>query len=41
MIQICKIEIDDQNIKNINLFTLRKEISIVDQNITLFDIHFQ
>ena len=32
-----QIEIDDQNIKNINLFTLRKEISIVDQNITLFD----
>ena len=32
-----QIEIDDQNIKNINLFSLRKEISIVDQNITLFD----
>ena len=32
-----KIEIDDQNIKNINLSSLRKEISIVDQNITLFD----
>ncbi len=31
------IEIDGQNIKNINLFSLRKEISIVDQNVTLFD----
>ena len=32
-----EIEIDNQNIKNINLSSLRKEISIVDQNITLFD----
>jgi len=32
-----EIEIDDQNIKKINLSSLRKEISIVDQNITLFD----
>ncbi len=31
------IEIDGQNIKDVNLFTLRKEISIVDQNVTLFD----
>ncbi len=31
------IEIDGQNIKNVNLFSLRKEISIVDQNVTLFD----
>ena len=31
------INIDNQNIKNINLFSLRKEISIVDQNVTLFD----
>ena len=31
------IEIDGQNIKGVNLFSLRKEISIVDQNITLFD----
>jgi len=32
-----EIEIDGQNIKKINLYSLRKEISIVDQNITLFD----
>ena len=32
-----KLEIDGQNIKEINLFSLRKEISIVDQNVTLFD----
>ena len=32
-----EIEIDGQNIKKINLSSLRKEISIVDQNITLFD----
>ena len=32
-----KILIDDQQIKKINLSSLRKEISIVDQNITLFD----
>ena len=32
-----KLEIDGQNIKEVNLFTLRKEISIVDQNVTLFD----
>ena len=31
------LEIDGQNIKDINLFSLRKEISIVDQNVTLFD----
>ena len=31
------IEIDGQNIKEVNLFSLRKEISIVDQNVTLFD----
>jgi len=31
------IEIDGQNIKDVNLFSLRKEISIVDQNVTLFD----
>ena len=31
------LEIDGQNIKDVNLFSLRKEISIVDQNITLFD----
>ena len=31
------LEIDDQNIKTVNLFSLRKEISIVDQNVTLFD----
>ena len=24
-------------LKNVNLFSLRKEISIVDQNVTLFD----
>ncbi len=32
-----EILIDNQNIKNVNLKSLRKEISIVDQNITLFD----
>jgi len=32
-----KISIDNQQIKKINLSSLRKEISIVDQNITLFD----
>ena len=32
-----EILIDSQNIKNLNLSSLRKEISIVDQNITLFD----
>tara|TARA_B100000886_G_scaffold314298_1_gene251496 strand:- start:317 stop:2059 length:1743 start_codon:yes stop_codon:yes gene_type:complete len=32
-----EIEIDNQNIKDLNLKSLRKEISIVDQNITLFD----
>ena len=32
-----EIQIDGQNIKNVNLSSLRKEISIVDQNITLFD----
>jgi subfamily B ATP-binding cassette protein MsbA len=31
------LEIDGQNIKDVNLFSLRKEISIVDQNVTLFD----
>ena len=31
------IEIDDQDISKINLNSLRKEISIVDQNVTLFD----
>ncbi len=31
------LEIDGQDIKNVNLFSLRKEISIVDQNVTLFD----
>ena len=31
------LEIDGQNIKDLNLFSLRKEISIVDQNVTLFD----
>ena len=31
------IEIDGQNIRDVNLFSLRKEISIVDQNVTLFD----
>ncbi len=35
--QSGEIEIDGQNIKNVNLSSLRKEISIVDQNITLFD----
>ncbi len=32
-----RLEIDGQNIKEVNLYSLRKEISIVDQNITLFD----
>ncbi len=32
-----KIEIDNQDIKKINLYSLRKQISIVDQNTTLFD----
>jgi len=32
-----EISIDNQNIKNVNLSSLRKQISIVDQNITLFD----
>ncbi len=32
-----EIEIDNQKIKDLNLKSLRKEISIVDQNITLFD----
>jgi len=32
-----EILIDSQKIKNLNLSSLRKEISIVDQNITLFD----
>ncbi len=31
------LEIDGQNIKDVNLFSLRREISIVDQNVTLFD----
>ncbi len=31
------LEIDGQNVKEVNLFSLRKEISIVDQNVTLFD----
>ncbi len=31
------LKVDGQNIKEINLNSLRKEISIVDQNITLFD----
>ena len=31
------IEIDGQEISKINLNSLRKEISIVDQNVTLFD----
>ena len=31
------VKIDDQNIREVNLFSLRKEISIVDQNVTLFD----
>ena len=31
------IQIDEQDISKINLNSLRKEISIVDQNITLFD----
>ena len=32
-----KVEVDGQNIKEIKLSSLRKEISIVDQNTTLFD----
>ena len=32
-----KITIDEQDISEINLSSLRKEISIVDQNTTLFD----
>ncbi len=31
------IKIDGQNLNEISLYSLRKEISIVDQNITLFD----
>ena len=31
------ITIDKQNISEVNLESLRKEISIVDQNTTLFD----
>ena len=31
------LEIDGQNIKEVKLHSLRKEISIVDQNVTLFD----
>ena len=31
------IKIDEQDISKINLNSLRKEISIVDQNVTLFD----
>ena len=31
------LKVDGQNIKEINLNSLRKEISIVDQNVTLFD----
>ncbi len=31
------LEIDGQNIRDVNLFSLRREISIVDQNVTLFD----
>ena len=32
-----KVELDGQNIKEVKLSSLRKEISIVDQNTTLFD----
>jgi len=32
-----KVEVDGQNIKGVKLSSLRKEISIVDQNTTLFD----
>ena len=32
-----KVLFDGQNIKNLNLKSIRKEISIVDQNTTLFD----
>ena len=31
------VQIDNQNINEINLASLRKQISIVDQNTTLFD----
>ncbi len=31
------LEIDGQCVSDVNLFSLRKEISIVDQNVTLFD----
>ena len=31
------LEIDGQNVKEVNLYSLRREISIVDQNVTLFD----
>ena len=31
------LEIDGQNVIDVNLFSIRKEISIVDQNVTLFD----
>ena len=34
---VGEISIDKQNIRNVNLSSLRKEISIVDQNTTLFD----
>ena len=32
-----KIEIDNQDLKKVSLDSLRKQISIVDQNTTLFD----
>ena len=32
-----EILIDNQKVQNLNLKSLRKEISIVDQNTTLFD----
>ena len=32
-----KVEVDGQNIKEVKLSSLRKEISLVDQNTTLFD----
>ena len=35
--QSGNVKIDEQNIKELNLFSLRKAISIVDQNVTLFD----
>ena len=31
------LEIDGQNVKEVNLYSLRREISIVDQNVILFD----